>query len=132
MEHSHACSFTYCPWQLSVHNGSNDLLQWRLYGAQSINIYPLTPYRKSCQTPFSLFITILILYILFQILFPYRSLQDIEYSSLCYTVGPCCLSILYIVVCICQSKTPNLYFPLPFPFSNHKFVFYVCESIALL
>ena len=27
--------------------------------------------------------------------------QDIEYSSLCYTIGPCCLSILHIVVCIC-------------------------------
>ena len=37
------------------------------------------------------------LYILFQILFHYRLLQDIEYSSLCYTVGPCCLPILYIV-----------------------------------
>ena len=38
--------------------------------------------------------------ILFQVLFHYRLLQDIEYSSLCYMVGPCCLSILYIVVCI--------------------------------
>ena len=27
--------------------------------------------------------------------------QDIEYSSLCHTVGPCCLSILYVIVCIC-------------------------------
>ena len=26
---------------------------------------------------------------LFQILFPYRLLQNIEYSSLCYAVGPC-------------------------------------------
>ena len=31
--------------------------------------------------------------ILFQILFPYRLLQNIEYSSLCYTVAPCWLSI---------------------------------------
>ena len=30
-----------------------------------------------------------VIYIPFQILFPYRLLQDIEYSSLCYTVGPC-------------------------------------------
>ena len=37
----------------------------------------------------------------FQIIFPYRLLQNIEYGSLCYTVGPCWLSILYIVVCIC-------------------------------
>ena len=27
--------------------------------------------------------------ILFQILFPYRCLQNIEQSSLCYIVGPC-------------------------------------------
>ena len=31
-------------------------------------------------------------YILFQSLFHYILLQDIKYSSLCYTVGPCCLS----------------------------------------
>ena len=44
----------------------------------------------------------LYIYILFHsciyihILFHYRSLQDTEYSSLCYTVGPCCLCILYM------------------------------------
>ena len=32
------------------------------------------------------------------VLFHYRLLQDIDYSSLCYTVNPCCLSISYIVV----------------------------------
>ena len=37
------------------------------------------------------------LYPLFQIIFPYNSLQSIE----CYTVGPYLLSILYIVVCVC-------------------------------
>ena len=41
------------------------------------------------------------IFILFQILYPYRLLQNIEYSSLCYTVGPCALSILYIIVCVC-------------------------------
>ena len=41
------------------------------------------------------------MYIYFQILFHYRLLQDIEYSSLCYRVGPSCLSILHRVVCIC-------------------------------
>ena len=35
------------------------------------------------------------MYILFKIIFHYRLLQDIEYSSLCSTVGPCWLSILY-------------------------------------
>ena len=33
----------------------------------------------------------------FQSLFPYRLLQNTESSSLCYTVGPCWLSILYIL-----------------------------------
>ena len=35
-------------------------------------------------------------YILSHILFHYGLSQDIKYSSLCYTVGHCCLSILYI------------------------------------
>ena len=34
------------------------------------------------------------------ILFHYSLLQDIEYGFLCYTVNPCYLSVLYIVVCI--------------------------------
>ena len=33
--------------------------------------------------------------ILFQILFPCRLLQNIKYSSLYYTVGPCWLSVIY-------------------------------------
>ena len=34
--------------------------------------------------------------ILSRVLFHYRLLQDIEYSSLCYTVGLNCLSVLYL------------------------------------
>ena len=41
------------------------------------------------------------MYILLQILFHYWLLQDIEYSSLSYTVSPCYLSILYIEVRTC-------------------------------
>ena len=37
----------------------------------------------------------------FYILFHYRLFQDIEYNPLCYTVGPCWLSVLYIVEYIC-------------------------------
>ena len=33
------------------------------------------------------------------LIFHYRLLHGIGYSSLCYTVGPYCLSVLYIVVC---------------------------------
>ena len=45
-------------------------------------------------------INIYIIYIYIYILSHYGLSQDIEYSSLCYTVGPC-LSILYVIVCIC-------------------------------
>ena len=41
-------------------------------------------------------------------LFSGRSLQSTESSSLCYTVGPYYLSVLYIAVRICQSQSPNL------------------------
>ena len=58
-------------------------------------------------------------------------LQDIEYNSLCYRVGPGWLSILNIVVCVCQSQIPNLSLLL-FPFGNHKFVFYVCECFCFV
>ena len=54
---------------------------------------------------------------LFQILFPFTLLQNIEQSSLCYTVGPCWLCVLNIAVCTCQSQTPNLSFP-PLPASR--------------
>ena len=47
-----------------------------------------------------------------------------EFSSLCYTVGPCWLFILYIVVCICSSQTPNL--PLPSIFSFLK----NCQTVS--
>ena len=45
-----------------------------------------------------------IIYILFQILFHYRLLQDIKYSPLCYTVGLYCLSILFIAVWVSVIK----------------------------
>ena len=44
------------------------------------------------------------IFILFQILSPYGLLQNVEWSSLCYTVSPCWLSVLYIVVCVCDIR----------------------------
>ena len=35
-------------------------------------------------------------------------------------------------VCLYSSQTPNLSLPTLFPFSYHKFVFYVCGSISVL
>ena len=43
----------------------------------------------------------------FQIIFNYRFLPDIDYSSLSCTVG-LCLSVLHTVMCICWSQTPDL------------------------
>ena len=40
------------------------------------------------------------MYVYIYILFHYGLSQDIESTSLRYPVGPCCLSILYIIVCI--------------------------------
>ena len=59
-------------------------------------------------------------------------LQDIESSSLCCIIGPCCLSILSVVVCTASPKLliyPSL---APFPFLNHKFVVCVYESVSVL
>ena len=53
---------------------------------------------------------------IFHILFRYGLSQDIEYSFLCYSVGPCGLSILYI--CVCYSLhllTPDSQFIPPQP-----------------
>ena len=45
---------------------------------------------------------------------PFHPDCHIQQSCLCYTVGPCWLSILNIAVCTCPSQT--LYpFPLSFP-----------------
>ena len=55
--------------------------------------------------------------------FPSWFIIRFEYSSLCYTIGNCCcLSILYIIVCICNSKLP-----IP-PLGNHRSVFciFIC------
>ena len=45
------------------------------------------------------------------ILLHYGSSQDTAHSPLCYTAGPCSLSLLYVIlygiVCICYPQTPN-------------------------
>ena len=61
--------------------------------------------------------------ILFQNVFTFRLLHNIEQSFLCYTVGHCWFSILNFVVCVYQSQTPKLSLPPPwFPSGNHKFI----------
>ena len=53
-------------------------------------------------------IYILYIYILCHILFHYGLSQDIKYSSLYYTEGPCCLSTLRIMVCLTFLQMPLL------------------------
>ena len=58
----------------------------------------------------------------------YRLLQGIQDSSLCYTVGPWCLSVLYMCVYF-KSQTPNLFLPTPLVI---MFVFCVYDTINKL
>ena len=48
-------------------------------------------------------------------------------------IGPCWLFVLYIMLCIYINHNLLIYpsLPIPFPFGNHNFVFYVCESVFL-
>ena len=66
------------------------------------------------------------------ILFHYRLLQDTEYSSLCYTVNPYCLPVLYIVVCTC-SKLLIYLSPIPLIivslFSMSVSLFLFCKQV---
>ena len=54
-------------------------------------------------------------------------LQDIDYSSLCYTAGPHCLSILYIIICL-PVPALNLSLPYPSPLASTSLL-YVCEPV---
>ena len=47
-----------------------------------------------------------------------------------HTVGPCSLSVLYTVVCICQSQSPNSSLPTLCP-GKCQFVFYIHHSISV-
>ena len=49
----------------------------------------------------SIFPCFIYLLTLLLVYYYHKLLQVIEYSSLCYIVGPCCLPILYISMCIC-------------------------------
>ena len=83
---------------------------------------------------FLLYSKVILLYIyihFFQILFHYGLLQVTEYSSLCYIVGPCCLSILCNSLHLLNPNSQSLPSPAPLPLGNHKSVFYVCESVSV-
>ena len=52
---------------------------------------------------------------IFEILFPFRLLHNIEQSLLFYTVDPSWLLILNLAVYACQSQTPSVPVPTPTP-----------------
>ena len=66
--------------------------------------------------------------------FPYRSLQSVAQSSLCYTIGYQ-LSVLYRVVCICQSQSPSLFLSPPWSpqvcFLCQGTLFLFCKQVHL-
>jgi len=68
----------------------------------------------------------------FNIPFHYGLSQDIEYSSLCYIVGPCFLSILWLVIFICQPQIPNPSLSYTTLLGNYKSVLYVHESVLYI
>ena len=72
--------------------------------------------------------TYIYMYILFHILFPYRLLLYMEYSSLCYTTELCCLSISNTVVSV---QPILLIYPTssPVPFDNYRFIMSESTSV---
>ena len=111
-------------FNLSQHQG---LFQWAACSHQVARVLELQ--YQSFQWAFRVCVYVYI-YMPFQIPFHYTLLQNIEWSSLCYTVRPC-LSVLYIIVYIYSSQPPS-WSLFPFPPGNHKFAFYVCESLSVL
>ena len=73
------------------------------------------------------------IYILFQIVVHYRLVKDTEYSSLCSSVGPCRLSVLYIVVysSVCM-LIPNASFIPPLSPLVTISMFFMSESVSIL
>ena len=69
--------------------------------------------------------------VLFQIIFSFGLLQNIEQRFLCYTIGSCWLIILNIAVCSCQSQTAPIYPSLPScPITISSFS--MCVSLFIL
>lgn len=58
--------------------------------------------------------------VLFQILFPFRSSQNIEPRSLRCTAGPCWLSVSNTAVCVCPSQIPVYLCLIPSLFSTSE------------
>ena len=82
----------YSPWDRKrvAHDLMTEQLTWLIYNVVLVSSVQQSDSVVHIHT-----------YFLFQIIFHYALLQDTEKSSLCCTVGPCCLLILYLVGYIC-------------------------------
>ena len=72
------------------------------------------------------------MYIYFYIVFLYRLLQDTEYSSLCYIVGPCWLPIFFNYLFICDCAGSLLWHGLFSSFRDWGVFFVVVHRILIL
>jgi len=73
------------------------LLHGKSHGQRSLVGYSPSDHQESDMTERAK-------HIFLYIFFHYGLSQDIEYSFLCYTVAPCCLFILYIILCAMPFK----------------------------
>ena len=87
-------------------------------------LYSFLVYSKVIQL--YTYISIFLFHILFHVAY-YKILHTIP----CYTVGPCCLSLLYIAVCTCHSQIPNVFLPHLLPLLVNITLFYVSVSLFL-
>ena len=69
--------------------------------------------------------------IVFQILFHYRLLQELNIVPCAWSRSLLSTDFRISSSLLCWSQNPNLSPPPPFPFWNHKFVFYVRESLSV-
>ena len=86
------------------------------------NVVDLQCCASGVQYSNSVIYTYICMYVYIHIFFWFLQimlLQDFEYNFLCYTVSPCCLSILYIAVCICASQI-LIYLPSPHHWWHHQ------------
>ena len=81
-----------------VVHGLNCSVAYGIFPDQESNPCPLLTQADSSTVPPGKSMIQFYIYFLFQILFHYSLLQDTDCSPLCYTIGLCCLSILYIVI----------------------------------
>ena len=114
----------------------SDITEWLSTHTHSTHIVDLQCRVNYCYTAKPFIYThihmLIHTYILFHILFHYGLLHDNEFSiSLCCTVRPYSLPILYVIVYISNPKLPLHPSPTCLPLGNHKSVLYVCEAVSV-